>query len=359
MTSLSSTRRKKQLHSAGKGEGLELFKILKMFAKGMRSSTDPRDWIYGLLAMPNDLDSLDIVPDYTVSYETVSSKFTRNTIKNGNLDILRYSQFPKAPNFTSWAPDWKERPRTAFDYADDRNDQLDHTSYLFQASGDSQVSLTDVENERLLALECLVLDEIDELGMPWSGEISNHSAVLGYVASIRLMCMISMARNQSIYSTKERRAEAVWRIPIADIWSVRSPEGNSINARATAECEEGFRKCLLLHEMSQELALLSTADKTIFSTMCGERGTRAFEYRRAMRKMENKRPFMTKLGYIGLGPVFAKPGDKVVVLLGAAIPFVIRPVEDKRYFFLGEAYCDGIMDGEILKLRETETIILV
>lgn len=77
-----------------------------------------------------------------------------------------------------------------------------------------------------------------------------------------------------------------------------------------------------------------------------------------MRNLQNRRIFITKLGYIGLGPEFARPGDKVVVFLGAAIPFVVRAVHDK-FHLLGEAYCDGIMDGEILDVRAEETIVLI
>ncbi|KAM0346309.1 hypothetical protein ACHAPU_005740 [Fusarium lateritium] len=71
-------------------------------------------------------------------------------------------------------------------------------------------------------------------------------------------------------------------------------------------------------------------------------------YRESMRKMQGKRPFLTRMGYLGMGPVEGQPDDLVVVFCGGRIPFVLRPTdEDGKFQLVGEAYCDGIMDGEI------------
>jgi hypothetical protein len=40
-------------------------------------------------------------------------------------------------------------------------------------------------------------------------------------------------------------------------------------------------------------------------------------------------------------------GDIICVLLGARVPCVLRSV-DGGFKLIGEAYCDGIMDGEIM-----------
>jgi hypothetical protein len=46
----------------------------------------------------------------------------------------------------------------------------------------------------------------------------------------------------------------------------------------------------------------------------------------------------------------------VVVLHSAAIPFIVRPAKEGRYH-LREAYCNGIMDGEIVNQREVDTVV--
>lgn len=63
----------------------------------------------------------------------------------------------------------------------------------------------------------------------------------------------------------------------------------------------------------------------------------------------NRRVFVTESGFLGLGPVEIKKGDHVVVFAGSRMPHIIRPVA-KNYFELrGEAYVEGIMDGEAMQ----------
>jgi hypothetical protein len=82
-------------------------------------------------------------------------------------------------------------------------------------------------------------------------------------------------------------------------------------------------------------------------------------YRARMREMRNKRPFLSRDGYLGMGPLMTRPGDVVVVLLGARAPYVLRPNGDRKFFLLGEAYCNGGMDGEILTRRTKESFFLL
>jgi hypothetical protein len=69
-----------------------------------------------------------------------------------------------------------------------------------------------------------------------------------------------------------------------------------------------------------------------------------------LESMRGKRPFLSQsMGYVGMGPGHARPGDAVVLLPGAETPYVIRSRPDSglnHYEVVGEAYCDGIMDGE-------------
>jgi hypothetical protein len=51
-------------------------------------------------------------------------------------------------------------------------------------------------------------------------------------------------------------------------------------------------------------------------------------------------------------------GDQLVVLSYAAVPFVVRRVEDAGrvncYELLGEGYVHGIMHGEVMEMTELE-----
>jgi hypothetical protein len=56
--------------------------------------------------------------------------------------------------------------------------------------------------------------------------------------------------------------------------------------------------------------------------------------------------FSTTDGYIGLGPKNSRGGDVVVIILGAGVPFILRPTNQGVYRLVGECYVHGIMDGE-------------
>jgi hypothetical protein len=61
---------------------------------------------------------------------------------------------------------------------------------------------------------------------------------------------------------------------------------------------------------------------------------------------------VTAKGHLGLGPDHSMPGDTVAILNGSQVPFVLRKHTDKKYAIVGEAYVDGIMDGEAVAGRE-------
>ncbi|KAF2622323.1 HET-domain-containing protein [Macroventuria anomochaeta] len=60
--------------------------------------------------------------------------------------------------------------------------------------------------------------------------------------------------------------------------------------------------------------------------------------------------FTTEKGYIGLGPHDMKEGDDVCILLGADVPFVLRPTRGgEKHEYVGHCFVQGIMDGEALE----------
>ncbi|KAL0936051.1 heterokaryon incompatibility protein [Colletotrichum truncatum] len=63
----------------------------------------------------------------------------------------------------------------------------------------------------------------------------------------------------------------------------------------------------------------------------------------------NRRFFVTKDGYWGLGPPLMQPGDVCAVLMGGDVPFILRPTgEEGKFKLVGQAYIYGVMYGEIV-----------
>ncbi|KAG0699725.1 heterokaryon incompatibility protein-domain-containing protein [Suillus ampliporus] len=65
-----------------------------------------------------------------------------------------------------------------------------------------------------------------------------------------------------------------------------------------------------------------------------------------------RRVFSTERGDLGIAHQGARVGDEVVVLPGAAVPFVVREVEGGAYILIGEAFVHGAMRGEALEGKE-------
>ncbi|KAH7116288.1 heterokaryon incompatibility protein [Dactylonectria macrodidyma] len=81
--------------------------------------------------------------------------------------------------------------------------------------------------------------------------------------------------------------------------------------------------------------------------------TRAFgAYSNSLAKYIGQRAYLTEGGYVGTGPNNIAEDDMVAVLFGATVPLVLRKQDSvdgvDTWSYVGEAYCDGIMNGEAL-----------
>jgi hypothetical protein len=61
-----------------------------------------------------------------------------------------------------------------------------------------------------------------------------------------------------------------------------------------------------------------------------------------------RKAFITRKGHLGRGPVDLKPGDVITLIGGADMPFVLRRDPNGMSRLIGEAYVDGMMDGEMI-----------
>jgi hypothetical protein len=78
-----------------------------------------------------------------------------------------------------------------------------------------------------------------------------------------------------------------------------------------------------------------------------------------------RRLLWTSNDHIGLAPSDAEIGDKICVLYGGSVLYVIRKNKEKPgYTFVGERYIDSFMDGEVAALlhggsTQEEVFVLV
>ncbi|KAJ3493347.1 hypothetical protein NLG97_g4791 [Lecanicillium saksenae] len=70
-----------------------------------------------------------------------------------------------------------------------------------------------------------------------------------------------------------------------------------------------------------------------------------------------RRVFRTEEGHVGMGPGEIQAGDVVTVVYGLSTPLVLRS-KGKEWMLVGEAYCEGVMDGEAIGVNEREFVLV-
>ena len=74
----------------------------------------------------------------------------------------------------------------------------------------------------------------------------------------------------------------------------------------------------------------------------------------------SRRLFRVGAEKFGLGHRSLEIGDEVWLLAGSKLPFVLRKLtDDSKYIFIGEAYVDGMMFGDLWPARENDLVRLV
>lgn len=76
------------------------------------------------------------------------------------------------------------------------------------------------------------------------------------------------------------------------------------------------------------------------------------------RAMLHRRLCWTQSGRLGLVPRFARQDDELVIIPGAAIPFVVRRRHGRSYTLIGECYIHGAMDGSVMEAAGTPLSVL-
>ncbi|KAK1775420.1 heterokaryon incompatibility protein [Copromyces sp. CBS 386.78] len=337
------------------------------------NATQYRDRVYGLLGLASDADELGIVPDYSgTSTAEVLTQIARAIIEKGrpspkpgflpSLAVLRYAQFPKtepkdmeieATNqvpLPTWVPDWRNKLTESFERK--RGGGVGR-SYS-PCGNSSKAEVVPTSNSNVLGLRGYLVDIIEErgnnppigFGQPW----------IEFAGSMGRLWLMSINKKPAVYQTALRHFESLWRTPIGDSLSYIHINESLRKRRAVSTDIEVYRRFL---EFARDLGATLISDTALKII---DDGVMHSGYLNSLGSMSGKRPYLTEKGYLGMGPKHAEPGDLVVIFYGDIVAYVIRPAPEhgeNMYTLVGEAYCDGIMDGEIADTAEKRDFFLV
>ena len=347
-----------------------------------RGATDPRDKIYGILDMVECWAEGRFKADYTASTAQVYTRAVLSTIEQWKaldvlLDTMPCPVHMRMPDLPTWCPDWNHFITVSEDESDAGTDlKWSDVPYGLNRWGDNKfdysrnnICYTKTENDgRILICYGIMLDYVrDVVDSPWSPGQEEPS-----FQNLERLLTLTGADHDS------GRREALWRTLVSNrAWDPSLDSSPQKFVPAPDDFGGRFETWLEMLRLRQRLSEIPAdesiqglrtdgnmlaravmpADKQPASEATSQEAVDqvvAWQHpylASCQIATRWRRFFMTKDDHMGLAPLHMLPGDVLVVLYGATLPVILRPV-GTHFEFVGEAYVNMWESGEAFDLAE-------
>lgn len=317
-------------HHFGAIEQKRSFLSLTALLREMRArkATDPRDKVYGLLGIVVGQSESKLRPDYTKDWPIVYADMTNSLLAyDKKLSILKLVEVKARmeTQFPSWVPDLRFYDHLNFLY---QPQVIIRPEDIYRSAGNTFVVSQSVGDPKLLALRGIYVGLITSVSEP-PGNLTGNVALGARVLDGGEWFQFAQgcAKNGLYPPTGESLTDAFARLRIGDSLG-------RLGSDRTQRPKPGE------YPSPGNLSYSATGDGLL-------RGDRDDIGNLILSNTTRRRLFITDSGYMGLTHRSNQVGDKVYVLFGGDMPFVLRP-KNNHFLFRGEAYVHGIMDGEAL-----------
>ncbi|KAL9043311.1 MAG: hypothetical protein Q9214_003497 [Letrouitia sp. 1 TL-2023] len=318
-------------------------------------SRNPRDKVYGLLALMDESLINLTKPDYSDTVKNVYSSFTIDTIRaTKSLDVLRHCEFQTDSILPSWIPDLLAQNGKAALTIEDN---------AFAASGSSLASIQTFADPSHISCKGIIIDFLDGLGCQWTGGWSTDT-------------VIPSTNRSNPYGSFEGIREAIWKSMVACHRLPSKPLDADYSsllatpALATATLAEQsplkdivdsgvFKYCVRFLKGNADLHVGGRRMEEYYWNDMKANEIDAVHLRDALMQRDRinleRRLVTTRRGYIGMGlESVVRETDVVAVLLGCSTPLILRSAQscnngEVRWKIVGECYLHGIMNGEAMQ----------
>jgi hypothetical protein len=360
------------------GLSYDYFNML-MFSKAFDAG-DPRDKIYALWGLCTRIDNIGM-PDYGIDAAALYPDIFAITLaESGTMPFSLHTPreiSEKIHKLPSWCPDYSAKDYYTADFT--ATHAAGHTAGHAWKRGINIRRAAD--NRRKLGVRIAPVDHIALVGESMDEFLTSGKCPMWIKI---LSCM------PDTYKKKQQSCiDVFWRIWVRDrewreyearpiigqcfaSWLVvqvakticRTPEGEQ-RAAITSSFMESFKELSRIDttgllprpdELESYLGLSRPADTTAITPISrrtqseGVERERYWHYDDQSPRVRDKF-FITKDGYVGIGPCTMREGDLMCIFCGAPSCFVIRVSEDHEgcYELVGPAYVHGLMDEEEVK----------
>ncbi len=325
-----------------------------LFAANKFKSTLDKDKVFGLVGLATNINHVELLrPDYQKTAEQVYEDATRvvmfSTDGRPSIHLLAlagtgFSKKRKA--LPSWVPDFSEsRPGVPYTY-------LLAPKRRFFASGMSSPVITAGPGPDSITLRGVVVDSVSALNASGPFEFNIQNGAVGateeaFHSTARFFHSVVKLCNEHAgkWSAEDLVYERLWKVLIA---------GHMIYKRPDTRFKEVFRAWIkLLDLMDQDLEVTAKDESFKQDVLTFIADESLPSYLSAVSAAALGRRFgITNGGRLCLLPPFSQDGDLIFIPLGAQTPFIIREhpanqkLSSKRWEVVGEAFVEGLMDGE-------------
>ena len=333
---------------------------------------DPQDKVFALMGLTGISQRETIIPDYSQNTGAVYIKTAMQLMKS-SLNCLTFNT--NSPNqafeggqLPSWVPNWSlgaSRPSTLWKpniyHASSKDDDLSKPRPQIRPSADGAViNVMGYVVERIACISEVIIPDNTWIYL-------NSTSMQRTIKEIEVM-MGDFVKNSSMTPESTaaldlRKSDMLWRTLIAD----RCPDPKFVSP-AHEEWGEDFET---LYDQFSSIQGVNASDLQPSSSdkvgddpmyrkpaIQPQRQGQAQYIAMTRFTLQNRRVFITEHGRLGIGSSDIEQGDMAAVLIGADVPFVLRPAgKDPNLRLISEAYVHTIMRGEILKQPEPRVII--
>jgi len=295
-------------------------------------ATDPRDRLFSLLSLANDLSKEErqlLRPNYKEDVADTVCRYASVLVRKGDCMEILYDAFfdPSCSKIPSWVGDWLTPmlPTSLM---------VGIAAYwgsTYRAGGNSKEKSRMGEGEEgdVLIVSGGLVDTIYRIAF---GPVVNRLSgpLLPMFANIALNDVDSIFDELSSYPTGESLFEVKWRTLIANTTAY----GHNKAPGWYGTIYKTWRKQFKDKNFAQtDEALNEVAPK---------------EFYPALSSVSNYIVCRTRGGYVGLAPTSAKVDDHICVLSGANVLFAIRDSIERpgMFWMIGGCYMHGMMNGE-------------
>ncbi|KAM7211430.1 Heterokaryon incompatibility protein (HET) domain containing protein [Rhypophila decipiens] len=301
-------------------------------------ATEPRDKLFAVRGLV--IDGQLVTPNYSKSFEEVVKDFAINHIRaHSSLRILLGNRFRE--HSPSWTPDI---------LADDRRTAQGLTpqeDIPYRATGDRDAVIAYHSTLNILSCRGIVVGTINKAIGPLLAPEGHGPGANDYLGNF-----VSLGHDkfwtavQDFYRRlgDDRSRERFWRTFFLDTDSSMV----TTDTPSPAPADYATRFCVMFQLQGLPECFMPAEHRLRRFSLFVEPFHKAFD-----EALSNRTFITTRNGQVhrmGIGPYLAKEGDIVVVLFGANLCVVLRPVQgEDRYKIVGDAWIYGIMKGELVK----------